>query len=506
MSIRWPRLLSPTNLSQIIRMQKNPLTALQIFSEAQSKYPNYRHNGPVYATMIGILGNSGRIAEMKEVINQMKNDSCECKDSVFVAAIKTYARAGLLDEAVSLFKNLLQFNCVNWTQSFNTLLEIMVDESKLEEACRLFVEHCCGWEVSSRVRSLNLLMLALCQKGRSDIALHVFQEMDYQSCNPDRESYLILMRGLCEDRRLNEATHLLYSMFWRISQKGCAEDIVIYRTLLDALCDNGQVEEAVEILGKILRKGLKAPKRFRHQLDLSQCGNGGDTEGIKRLINEALARGGNPSFASYSAMAVDLYNENKVVVGDTVLNEMQERGFRPTALVYEAKVAALCMERKIVEAVEVIEKDMVEANCVPTLKVYSVVVRGLCNEKQSVLAFEFLKKMEKKVGCVSDKETYGVLVDGLSSESRFLEASQVLQEMLIKSKLPCAETYSRVVRGLCSVGRHYEAVMWVEEMISQAILPDYTVWNSLVASVCCNIANIEVCSEIYNRLKSSSSM
>ncbi|KAK9910144.1 hypothetical protein M0R45_034119 [Rubus argutus] len=304
MSIRWPRLLSPTNLSQIIR----------------------------------------RITEMKEVINQMKSDSCECKDSVFVAAIKTYARAGLLDEAVSLFKNLSEFNCVNWTQSFNTLLEIMVDESKLEEACRLFVEHFCGWEV----------------------------------------------------------------------------------------------EEAAEILGKILTKGLKAPKRFHHQHDLSRCGNGGDTEGIKRLINEALVRGGNPSFASYSAMAVHLYNEKKGDGG-----------------------GKLCSNSEV----------------------YSVVVRGLCNGKQSVLALEFLKKMEKQVGCVSDKETYGALVDGLCSESRFLEASPVLQEMLIKSKLPCAETYSRVVGGLCSVGRHYEAVMWVEEMISQATLLDYTVWNSLVASV-----------------------
>ncbi|KAL6126333.1 hypothetical protein ACLB2K_074384 [Fragaria x ananassa] len=255
-------------------------------------------------------------------------------------------------------------------------------------------------------------MLALCQKSRSDIALHVFQEMDYQGCNPDRESYRILMRGLCEDRRLNEATHLLYSMFWRISQKGCAVDIVIYRTLLDALCNNGKVEEAVEMLGKILRKGLKAPKKFHLKLDLSRYNYGEDTEGIKRLINEAL-----------------------------------DRGFRPTSIVYGAKAAALCRERKVVEAVEMIEKEMVWANCVPTVKVFSIVVKGLCHEKQSVLAFEFLKKMEKQVGCVADKETYGVSVDGLCCESRFLEASRVLQEMLIRSRLPCAETYSKVIRG-----------------------------------------------------------
>lgn len=67
--------------------------------------------------------------------------------------------------------------------------------------------------------------------------------------NPYRENYWILMKGLCEDKRLNEMTHLLYSMFWRISLKGCGEDVVIYKTLLDALCDNGEIDEAVKILG-----------------------------------------------------------------------------------------------------------------------------------------------------------------------------------------------------------------------------------------------------------------
>ena len=58
------------------------------------------------------------------------------------------------------------------------------------------------------------------------------------------------MKGLCEDGRLNEVTHWLYSLFWRISQKGSSMDIVVYRALLYALCDNQQVQRAVEILGK----------------------------------------------------------------------------------------------------------------------------------------------------------------------------------------------------------------------------------------------------------------
>lgn len=502
MTVRWPRLLTPTHLSQIIRKQKNPLAALQIFHEAKSKYPNYRHNGPVYATMIGILANTGRISEMNEVIDQMKSDSCECKDSVFVDAINTYARAGMLDEALALFKNIPKFNCVDWTESFNTLLQIMVDKSRFDVVHRLFLENSSGWEVRSRIRSLNLLMAALCEKGRSDIALQVFQELDFQGCYPDRETYRILMKGLCGDGRLNEAKHLLYSMFWRISQKGSGGDIVVYRTLLDAFCDHGQVEEAVEILGKILRKGLKAPKRCSQRLDLRHYSDGEDAERIKQLINEALIKGGIPSLASYSAMAVDLYNENKIIEADKVVKEMQGRGFRPTPLMYEAKVKALCSEGTVDEAVKVIEIEMVEGNCVPTVKLYNIVLRGLCDGGKSASAVGYIKKKMAK-HCVADKETYCVLVDGLCRDGRFVEASRILEEMLIKSHCPSIDTYIKLIRGLCSVGRQYEAVMWLEEMISQSMVPPHSVWVSLVSSVCCNTGNLEVCDKAYNLLRTS---
>ncbi|XP_034709044.1 pentatricopeptide repeat-containing protein At1g05600 [Vitis riparia] len=503
MSVKWPRFLIPTQLSQMIRTQKNPLTALKIFNEAKSKFPNYRHNGPVYATMINVLGSSGRIAEMREVIDQMKQDSCECKDSVFSSVMKTYARAGMVDEAVSLFKTLPQFNCVNWTGSFNTLLRILVKESKLETACRLFLEHSCGWEVKSRIGSLNLLMDALCQINRSDLALHVFQEMRYQCCSPDKESYRILMRGLCEDGRLNEATHLLYSMFWRISQKGGGEDIAVYRTLLDALCDNGHVEEALEILGKVLKKGLKAPKRCRGHLDLSYCRNGEDIERTKGLINEALIRGGVPSMASYSAMAIDLYSERKIGEANQVLDEMRDRGFKPSLSIYEAKIAALCRCGGVEEAVKVIKEEMVEDSCVPTVRLYNIVLKGLCHEGKSAFAVGYLEKMARQVGCVADKETYSILVDGLCCDGRFVEASGILERMLIRSSSPGVETYNTLIRGLCLMGRQYDAVIWLEEMVVQGKLPAVSVWDSLVASVCSNMTEAGVCSETLEKLWSS---
>ncbi|XP_027099382.1 pentatricopeptide repeat-containing protein At1g05600 isoform X1 [Coffea arabica] len=496
MNIRWPRLLTPTQLSQIIKSQKNPLKALQIFREAKCRYPGYRHNGPVYNTIISILGNSGRIAEMKEVICQMRDDSCECRDSVFAGAIRTYSKACLLGEAIALFRSLPQFNCVNWTESFNTLLEIMVKESKLETAHLLFLENFSSWEVKSRTQSLNLLINALCQLNRSDLALNVFQEMYYQCCNPDRETYRILMRGLCQDGRLNEATHLLYSMFWRISERGSSRDVAIYRILLDTLCDNGEAEEAVNILGKVLRKGLKAPKRYHKHLDLSECYSGGraDITSMKVLINEALIRGGVPNTDGYITMAIDLYSEGKINGGDKVLSEMQDRGFRPSSLVFEAKVAALCRDGRFDDAVAVLEREMVEKNCVPSVKLYNAVIKGLSEGRKSMFAIRYLERMSRQIGCGPDHETYTLLVDGLCNDGKYVEASNIVEEMSNNSFRPRNETYNKLIQGLCLTGSSYNAIMWLEELISEAKIPELSTWNSLVSSVCSE----SVCTQTFS--------
>lgn len=501
MLVRWPRLLNPTQLVQIIRQQKNPFTALQIFNEAKSKFPNYRHNGAVYATMINILGSSGQFDEMKQVIEQMKDDSCECKDAVFAGIFKTYAKSGLLDDAVSLFRSLPQFNCVNWTASFNTLLQIMVQESRLEAFYCLFKENSRGWAVKSRIGSLNLLMDALCQIKRSDLALQVFQEMNFHCCYPNRESYRILMKGLCQDGRLNEATHLLYSMLWRISQKGCGEDIVIYRILLDSLCENKQIHEALEILGKVLRKGLRAPKSRSKLTDLSQLRYTEDIEQAKLLINDALIRGAVSSTASYTAVLTDLFLEGKISEANKIFDKMREKGFRPSLRIYESKVAALCVAGRVDEAGQVIDEEMLKKDCVPNARVYNIVIKGFCDEGKSDLAISFLEKMDRQRGCSPDKETYTVIVDRLCQDGKFVEASKIMERMLSNCFWPESNTFSAVIRGLCSIDRIYEAVLWLEEMISQGKVPESCIWRVLVGSVSCKMQEICDCVDLLDHLR-----
>ncbi|EPS70131.1 hypothetical protein M569_04630, partial [Genlisea aurea] len=435
--------------------------------------------------MIRILVNSGKLTEMKQVFNQMKQDSCQCHGSVFATGITAYADAGLLDEAISLYKSLSEFNCVNYTEPFVTLLQIMLKKSDHLQTChRLFLENFQGWEVKSRIRSLNLLIDALCGMNRSELALDIFQEMSSNLwCYPGRETYKILMNGLCRDKRFTDATNLLLFM---ISNKGCRADVSIYRTFLESLCDNGEVDEALNLLGTILRKGFKAPKRYWKQLDSTQLQirKEGSIQHTKASINEALIRGSFPCKHSYTSMIVDLYTEGRIAEGDHLIKQMQQKGFRSSSPIYEAKIAALFRSGEIDEAMAVVETEMVENNCIPTLKLHNTVLKGLHDAGEFTRALLHFRRMSKQVGCVPDKETYKCIVNALCCNGNSMEASRMLEKMVMESLWPEDETYTKVIHCLCLIKKPYIAAMWLEEMISEAKIPSSSVWTCLVSCFC----------------------
>lgn len=482
--VRWPRLLTPTQLCQMIRQQKNPLAALQIFDAARSRYPSYRHNGPAYATIVDVLGSAGRVAEMKGVIERMKQEPCECNDSVFAGIIRTYARLGRVEDAISLFRQIPQFNCVSSTESFHATLQILISEGDFKEALGVFVDGSRRRGVKVQVRSLNLLIGALCRKNRSDLALEIFGEITELCYYPDRETYRILMKGLCDDGRLDDATHLLYSMLWRISQKGCDADVVVYRTLLEALCAEGRIREAEEILGKVLKKGLRSPRSRRSFQGCDLGAGGGSLVETKNIINGALVGGGVRSLASYSAILADLYSEGNITDADHLFEEMLHRGFRPPASAYDAKISALCRAGRAEEAAAAVEVDMPERGCAPSTRTYNLLMQGLCETGKSEMAAGYLRAMDSRGGCPAGKETFEILVNGFCGEGKYVEASRVLERMLIRGFLPGDAVYARLISGLCAARRPYEALLWLEEMASQDRAPAPSAWHALVSATC----------------------
>jgi pentatricopeptide repeat protein len=281
---------------------------------------------------------------------------------------------------------------------------------------------------------------------------------------------------------LDEAIHVVYSMLWRVSQRGCDADVVVYRALLVALCAAGRGEQAELVLDKVLRKGLRSPGSRRSlRVPMLAVLN---LEDARESIDQALAVRGGRTVCSFESMILDLYEEGRFDQADKLFEDMAKKDFKPTIFMYEAKIAALCREGNVDDAVEVMEEELPKNDLVPTVTTYNLLMKGLCDTMQSMRALEYLKKMDKQLGCVAQKDTFSILVHGLCSETKFIDASKLMERMVKGHHRPDRSAFNSVIEGLCSAGRTYDALLWLEEMIDHGETPNICVWSSLVSAVC----------------------
>ncbi|KAI8009266.1 putative pentatricopeptide repeat-containing protein [Camellia lanceoleosa] len=435
--------VSPFRLTSLLRLQKDPNLALQLFLNPNPSPKPFRYSLLSYDLIITKLGRAKMFDEMEQIIKQLKNETrLVPKEIIFCNIITFYGRAHLPDRALKAFDQIPSFRCQRTIKSLNSLLNALLSCREFEKMREFFVG--IDQYAVPDVCTYNILINVCCLCNDLDSAWNVFDEMKKRRIWPNAVTFGTLISGLCANCKLDEAFRLKEAMVRGFRLKPNA---FVYASLIKGLCKANELSLAFKLKDEMLKCKIELGLRV------------------------------------YSTLISALFKVGRKedVIG--VLEEMRENGCKPDAVTYNAMIYGFCQEKDFDAAFGVLS-EMEVKGCKPDVTSYNVIIGGLCRDGKLREANELFEDMPRRK-CAPDVITYRTLFDGLCDGMHFKEAAFILDEMVFKGYAPRTASMMKFVDELCQSG-NLNLLWTVLNSLAKGNLIDVDTWRMVVHMVCKN--------------------
>lgn len=360
--------------------------------EAFSAFHRYYEMGycldyPSYASIIYKLARAKKFESVDTVLNFLQARDIKCQEALFIAMMRHYGKAQLIDKAVGLFRGMgRSFNCVRTVQSFNTMLNVFVENDRVCEAVEFFKD-VPKMGIKLNPVSFNIMIKMWLGKGEWEKARQVFDEILERELEPTVVTYNSQIGFLCKRGDVDEAKILLEDM----GRKGKRGNAVTYALLMEGLCNSGKFKEAKKMMFDMEYQGCKV-EQVNYGVLMSDLAK-------RRLINEAKG----------------------------LLVEMKKRRIKPDVVMHNILIHSLCKEGAALEAYKLLV-DMQVKGCEPNAATFRMVLDGFCRMGDFMGGLKVLNAMlcSKHIPRL---ESFCSLVIGLIRCGKVNDACFVLEEM-----------------------------------------------------------------------------
>ncbi|XP_021900071.1 pentatricopeptide repeat-containing protein At5g46100, partial [Carica papaya] len=283
---KWLKQITPSQVVQLIKAEKDIEKAHRIFDSATAEYVNgFRHDHTSFAYMISRLLSANQFRVAEDLLNRMKEEKCKITEEIFLSICRGYGRVHRPLDAVRVFHKMIDSGLDPTQKSYITVFSILVEENQLKLALR-FYKYMRQMGIPPSVVSLNVLIKALCKKsGMMDAALRIFHEMPSRGCPPDSFTYGTLINGLCRLGKITEAKELLKEM----ERKDCSPSVITYTSLIHVLCHSKNVGEAMGLFEEMKRKGVE-PNVFTYSTLMDGLFKSGHSSKAVELFEVMISR------------------------------------------------------------------------------------------------------------------------------------------------------------------------------------------------------------------------
>ncbi|CAH1429348.1 unnamed protein product [Lactuca virosa] len=384
LSVREEHIVNRTTILETLTCYSNDWKrAMEFFNWVESEY-GFKHTTETYNHMIDILGKFFEYDLAWQLIDKMP-----VRDhTTFRVMFKRYVSAHLVQEAISTYDKLGEFNLKDET-SFLNLIDALCEYKHVIEAeelclgkdknfkekiasfemgtkvynmilrgwykmgwwskCREFWGQMDEYGISKNLFSYSIYMDIQCKSGKPWKAVKLYKEMKKKGIKLDVVAYNTVIRAIGVSEGVDVAVHLGCEML----ELGCEPNVVTYNTIVKLLCENGRVKEAYKVLDKMSKRGC-APNVITYHC-IFRCLE--KPNEILAMLDRMIESGVCPTMDTYVLLIRKFGRWGFLRPVFIVWEKMENHGLSPNEFAYNALIDAL-VEKGMIDMARKYDEEM----------------------------------------------------------------------------------------------------------------------------------------------------
>ncbi|EXC13626.1 hypothetical protein L484_019583 [Morus notabilis] len=329
-------------------------------------------------------------------------------------------------------------------------------------------------------RSIPLSEPILLQILRNN-SLHISKKLDFftwfslnSDLKPSAHSYSQVLRALCREGHLHEASNLLGSM----RQNGVIIDSWTFKTLLDTFIRSGKFDFALEILDTMEELGVTLNSHMYDSVLIALVRKDQLSFALSIFFKILEDSSHVPSSIGCNELLVALKKSDMRVEFKQVFDGIREKkGFGMNVWGYNICIHAFGFWGDLGTSLSLYREMKVSVG--PDLCTYNSLIHVLCffgKVKDALVVYEELKGS----GHQPDRFTYRILIQGCCKSYRIDNAEKIFNEMEYNGH--CADTvvYNSLIDGLLKARKVSEACELFEKMTQDGVRASSWTYNTLI--------------------------